>query len=239
MLNYKTGKKTVLITGAAGGLGTELSLKFAQAGRTSIMLDSDQKRLESAWDMIVERGLPEPILHPLDLATAGPDQFDEMIATLESEFECLDGLIHCAAEFDGLRPLDQISPSSWLRQVQVNLNAAWLLSATCLPLLRKSESPFLYFLLEDLQKMESGYWGAYGISKHALKALVNQFAIECAPSHVRVLGINPGPMASVLRAEAYHAEDPSSMPTPTVAALQILKFALGERTTTEIVIDLN
>ncbi len=239
MLKSNNENKTVVITGAAGGLGVSLSIHFAQSGFTTILLDSNQKMLESVWDMMVEKALPRPILHPLDLATAGPDQFDEMIAALNTEFNCLDGLIHCAAKFDGLRPLDQVSPGDWSSQIQVNLNAAWLLSVTCLPLLRKSTSAFLYFLLEDMEKMKKAYWGAYGVSKYALKALVHQFAIECASTPVQVLGINPGPLASRLRAEAYHAENPGMLATPDIAAVQILKIALGQSEVTDVVVHLD
>jgi len=154
-MNRQAGNRTVLITGAAGGLGAALSLQCAQAGFNTVMLDKDRKALDAAWDLIVEKGLPEPALHPLDLAVAGTEQFDDLVNALETEFGGLDGLIHCAARFDGLRPLDQIAPAEWLQQLQVNLNAAWLLSVSCLPLLRRPQSSFLYFLLEDMARC----WG--------------------------------------------------------------------------------
>ena len=239
MSNRHMGNRNVIITGAAGGLGSALSIGFAQSGFNTVLVDNNLKMLESTWDLITGKGLPEPLLHPLDLATAGPDQFDQMILALESELGSLNGLIHCAAKFDGLKPLEQIPPPEWLSQLQVNLNAAWLLSAKCLPTLRKSSSSFLYFLLEDSRKMKKGYWGAYGVSKFALKALVHQLAAECISSNVQVLGINPGPMASRLRAEAYHAEDPGSRPSRDVAAAQILELALGEKKTKKIMVKLN
>jgi len=229
-MNNQAGNRTVLITGAAGGLGASLSLQCAQAGFNTVMLDKDRKALEAAWDLIVDRGLTEPALHPLDLAVAGTEQFDELIIALETEFGRLDGLIHCAARFEGLRPLDQIAPAEWLQQVQVNLNAAWLLSVSCLPLLRQPQSSFMYFLLEDMPKMKGAFWGAYGVSKHALRALVIQFAAECESTGIQVLGINPGAMATSLRAEAYHAENPATLPVTTDVAREIVKLISGEST---------
>ena len=41
-------------------------------------------------------------------------------------------------------------------------------------------------------------------------------------NRLQVLGINPGPMASSLRAEAYHGEDPHSVPAPGLAAARIM-----------------
>jgi len=218
---------TIIVTGAAGGLGSALSMVAAREGFNTVMVDCDQRRLEEAYDRITDAGLPEPALYPLDLSAAGPEHFDELLDNVISEFGGLDAVIHCAARFEGLTPLDQVSPQEWLLQIQVNLNAAWLLSAQSLPLLRNSEAGRLYFLLEDMSKVGGAFWGAYGISKHALRALVSQFDAECRSSNIQVLGINPGPLRSALRSLAYHAENPASQPDPEVAAGQIMELQRG------------
>ena len=230
--------KTVLVTGAAGGLGSALSVRLAQNGFNTIMLDSDQRGLEAAWDRISEAGWPEPFLMPLDLATAGPEQYQEIAEAIQKEFDGLDALVHCAARFDGLVPLEHIAPSDWLMDIQVNLNAAWLLSTYCLALLRKSSAGHLYFLLEDLDRVEGAFWGAYGISKHALKALALQFAAELKSTPVQVLGINPGPMSSPLRTRAYHSEHPEAQPKPDEAAERIMELIAGKQDPEAVIIDL-
>ena len=234
----KSNDRTVLITGAAGALGSALSRLFVEHGFNTIMVDKEKKGLESAWDSIVSEGLNEPILHPLNLATAGPRDFGLLIETVQSEFGGLDGVIHCAARFTGLRPLDQISPQEWLEQIQVNLNAAWLLSIACLPTLRNAHNSFLVFMLEDLKLMKGGYWGAYGASKLALEAIVHQFSAQCSGSSVKVLGVNPGPFASRLRSEAYHSEDPATVPGPAAAARKILEL-LWDENGSGVIVDLN
>lgn len=230
---YKGGSRgfnvrTLLVTGAAGSLGSALSRQSLAAGFNTIMLDRDQRALESFSDRACEARLPEPVLHPLDLATAGIAQFEELAAAIADEFGSLDGLVHCAAHFAGLTPLEHVSPPDWLQHLQVNLNAAWLLSAHCLPLLRDSPSGQLYFVLEDLERVGGPLWGPYGISKHALRAMVGQLAAECQSSGVRVLGINPGPFRSPLRAQAYLAENPATQPPPDDAAAGIMRLLNGE-----------
>ena len=237
-LNQKLKNKTILITGAAGGLGSELSFLCATAACNTVMLDIDRKGLESTYDFITENGLTEPVLYPIDLASATPEHFEELVSALKSEFGGLDGLIHCAARFDGLRPLEQVPPPEWLHQMQVNINACWLLSVSCLPLLRKSTTGRLYFLLEDMEKMSGPFWGAYGVSKHAIKALTSQFAAECTSSGIQVLGINPGPMRTPIRASAYHGEDPGLQAEPVTAAKKILEFLSGERIPGTVFVDL-
>jgi NAD(P)-dependent dehydrogenase (short-subunit alcohol dehydrogenase family) len=231
-------EKTVLITGAAGALGAALSRACSAMDYNTIMLDRNLKGLESVWDGIAGAGLKEPFLHPLDLASSGPDQFEELLTGIESEFGGLDGVVHCAASFKGLRPLDQIPPQLWLEQIQVNLNAAWLLSVSCLPLLRRSSISFMYFLLDDLEIMKNGYWGAYGVSKQALYTLVHQFSSECETSSVRIRGINSGPFASPLRAEAYHTENPQSLVDPSIVARKICDLMAGEPKIADLIINL-
>ena len=222
-------RKTILVTGAAGSLGSALSLASAQAGYNTVMLDIDQAGLEQAYDRIVDSGLAEPALFPLDLASAGPEQFEAMTDAIEAEFGGLDAVVHCAAKFEGLTPLEHVSPPDWLGHMQVNLNAAWLLSTHCLPLLRQAEAGRLYFLLEDLPKVQGAFWGAYGVSKHALRALVSQLHAELKSSSVQVLGINPGPMSTPLRSRAYHSEPPDAQANPSVAAGLIMQYLDGKR----------
>lgn len=221
-MSADTNKKTVLITGAAGALGSALSMQCAASGFNTIMLDKNSRGLDSVWDAITEGGFEEPVLHPLDLSIAGPDQFTLLVDAIKNEFGGLDGLVHCAASFNGLQPLDQVNPAEWLETLQVNLNSAWLLSMSCLPLLRTSSESFLYFVLEDPDKMQGAYWGAYGASKQALTALTQQLRAESESSPLQVLGINPGPMASPLRARAYLSEDPKTLPTPESIAKKMV-----------------
>jgi NAD(P)-dependent dehydrogenase (short-subunit alcohol dehydrogenase family) len=221
--------KTMLLTGAAGSLGSALALCCAQAGYATVLLDRDWRGLERLFDQIVGEGLPEPALHPLDLSTAGPDDFREMLNAIAEEFGGLSALVHCAARFEALTPLEHVPPEEWLHSIQVNLNAAWLLSVTSLPMLKAASSARLYFLLDDLSRVSGALWGPYGVSKHALKALVEQFAKTCAGTSVQVLGINPGAMQSALRSRAYHAENPSSPATPASVAGEILDLLDGRR----------
>jgi len=219
--------KTIILTGAAGSLGSTLAKACAVNQWNVVLVDVNQRGLERVYDEIVEQGAVEPILHPLDLATAGTEQFETMVEAVASEFGGLDALVHCAARFEALMPSDHIGPPEWLLSLQVNLNAAWLLSVTCLDLLRKSERGRLYFVLDNLERVGSAFWGPYGVSKHALRSLVGQLSVELRKSGVQVLGINPGPFQSPLRSRAYVAEKFSDQPPPAAAADRIMNYLEG------------
>ena len=217
-------QSTAIVTGAAGALGSELSLLLVERGWSVVMLDKDRRGLEQAYDRISGQATGAGLLHPMDLAGATPDDFADLLQTIETECGGLDAIVHCAVHFENLAPSEHIQPQDWLVSMQVNLNAPWWLSAMALPLLRGSERGKLVFLLEDLDKVRGALWGAYGVGKHALATLVNQLSLECRSSGIDVRGVDPGPMRSGVRTRAYHAENPAQMPSPQFPALRIADF---------------
>lgn len=228
----------MIITGAAGSLGSALSAAAVAAGWNTVMTDNQVNALEQAYDRADEARSGAPSLYPMDLAGAGPEEVDALLDTIASEFGGLDAIVHCAARFECLTPLEHTQPDEWLAHMQVNLNAAWLLSARSLPLLRASDRGRLVFLLEDLDRMDGALWGPYGVSKHALRALVSQLSRECLASGIEVKGVNPGPMSSPLRARAYHSENPSLQPDPGTKAAEIMAYLLGQRQWPDVFVEL-
>lgn len=197
--------RVVLVSGAHGGLGEAGARACAQAGATVVLLGRRPAKLNRVYDACAQLG-PEPLLYPLDLEGAAPDDYAELAQRVGSELGRLDGVLHCAAEFRGLTPLEHTDPAAFARAIHVNLTAAWWLSQACLPLLRAAEDGALVFALDDLQRVSQSYWGGYGVAQHGLQALVHMLHAELASTPVRVSALQPGPMRTMLRARAY-AED--------------------------------
>jgi len=230
--------KTILITGAVGGLGSALAMSCASAGANLILLDKNRRDLGLLSDEIVAQGNEPPGLYPMNLAGVSLDDFHDLVEILRAEFGGLHALVHCALDFEGLQPLDQIEPHRWLESMQVNLNAPWLLSCACLPLLRESHNGRLVFILDDLEMVTSAYWGAYGICKSALVALVRQFDEELSNTSISVHGINPGAMRTDFRATVYHAENPQAQPHPEIAAGKITDMLAADTDSYELMVKL-
>ena len=68
----------VLVTGAHGGLGSAASLACARAGATVVLLGRKVPRLNRVHDAIVAQGGPAPLLYPMDLEGASPDDHLEL-----------------------------------------------------------------------------------------------------------------------------------------------------------------
>jgi NAD(P)-dependent dehydrogenase (short-subunit alcohol dehydrogenase family) len=220
--------RVVLVTGATGGLGATAATACAKAGATVVLLGRKVPKLNRLYDALAGAG-PEPLLYPLDLAGAVPDDYAELAERIETELGRLDGVLHCAADFPGLTPLLQTDPAAFARAIHVNLTAPWWLSQACLPLLAKSPDAALVFALDDPARVGQAYWGGYGVAQHGLASLVGMLHAELANSTVRVSGLRPGPMRTSLRAKAFVEEQDRSARDPAeyAAACVTLLSAAG------------
>ena len=195
-------QRVVLVSGAHGGLGSAAAVACARAGATVVLLGRKLPKLNRVYDAVAQAGA-EPLLYPLDLEGASPDDYAELADRLRAELGHLDGVLHCAVEFKGLTPLEHTDPAAFARVMHVNLTAPWWLSQACLPLLRQAQDAALVFALDDLERVSQPYWGAYGIAQHGLAAMVGMLHAELASSSVRVSALQPGPMRTGLRSRAY------------------------------------
>ncbi len=207
--------RRVLITGAGDGIGRAAALACAQHGASVILLGRTAKKLEKVYDEIESHGWPTPAILPLDLATATPSHYEQLAQTVEKEFGRLDGLLHNAADAGTLTPLEHYTPETWFRVMQVNLNAAWLLTRACLPLLRKSADASIIFTTADVGRQGRAYWGAYGVSCFGLEGMMQILADELATEgKIRVNSLDPGAVRTGLRSRLYPGEDRDALPTP-------------------------
>lgn len=223
--------QVVLITGAAGGLGSELATQAAAAGATVVLAGKRVRALERVYDAIAAAGGPEPAIYPINLEGATPAEFATMADTIAEQCGRLDVLIHAAASFSGLTSLASLPTEDWLRSLQVNLNAPFALTQQCLPLLRASQGACV-FVLDDEARVGNAFWNAYGVAKFALRGLVSQWSQELENAGVRVLSFTPPPMRTTLRSRAYFAENPQLIGTPEAPAAQCLGLLVRSEGTT-------
>ena len=209
--------RVILIAGAGGGLGSAAAVACARAGATVVLLGRKPRRLDRVYAQVQAVG-PEPLLYPLDLEGASPDDFAELATRLDSELGRLDGLLICAADFPGLTPFELADPAAFARSLHVTLTApAWLVQA-CLPLLRRQQDAALVFCVDDLAQVGGAYWGGYGAAQHGLRGLLASLHEELKAGPVRVAGLQPGPMRTALRARAWSLDQDTTAQAPEFAA---------------------
>jgi NAD(P)-dependent dehydrogenase (short-subunit alcohol dehydrogenase family) len=167
--------------------------------------------LEEVDDRVRAKG-GQATLVPLDLREGAA--IDQLGGALAERFGRLDVLIGNAAELGVLSPSGHIDPKLYARVMAINAEANYRLIRSLDPLLRVSEAGRAIFVTCAPAREAKPFWGAYAASKAAMEALVRSYAAETRRSRVRVNLIDPGPMRSRLRKQAYPGEAPDKVPLP-------------------------
>jgi NAD(P)-dependent dehydrogenase (short-subunit alcohol dehydrogenase family) len=170
--------RVILVTGAGRGIGAAAAKTYAAHGATVLLLGKTEANLTQVYDEIEAAGHPQPAVIPFNLETALPHQYDELAAMIETEFGHLDGLLHNASIIGPRTPIEQLSGENFMRVMQVNVNAMFMLTSTLLPLLKLSQDASVVFTSSSVGRKGRAYWGAYGVSKFATEGLMQTLADE-------------------------------------------------------------
>ena len=214
---FKDGElkdKVILVTGANRGFGLAITMDLSKAGATVIMLGRDLGSLEYAYDAVVDAGYKEPILYPLDLEGATPENYQDLQDNVIEKFDKLDGLIHNAAILGAQMPIEQYDIKLWYSTLQINLSAPFMLTQFLIPALVKSEDARILFLSSSVGREARAYWGAYSVSKFGIEGFAKTLSEELEKTNISVNTVNPGKLRTEMRRTAYPAEDSSTVPMP-------------------------
>ena len=207
--------RIIMVTGAGRGIGEAAAKTYAAHGATVLLLGKNEENLNRVYDEIEAAGHPQPAVIPFNLETALPHQYDELAATVEREFGRLDGLLHNAAIVGPLTPIEQLSGENFMRVMQVNVNAMFMLTTAMLPLMKLSSDASIIFTSSSVGRKGRAYWGAYSVSKFATEGLMQTLADELdGTSAIRANSVNPGATRTSMRAKAYPGENPLTNPLP-------------------------
>jgi len=208
-------ERIILVTGAGNGIGAAVAKSYAQYGATVILLDKVIRNLEQVYDAIESAAGIQPAIYPMNLEGASEKDYLDLAATIEKEFGRLDGLLHNAAMLGALIPIAHFESELWYKILQVNLNAPFLMTRSCLYLLQQSNDASVLFSSDGAGRQGKAYWGAYGISKAASENFMQVLADEMeANTSIRVNSLDPGPVATAFRSLAYPGENPERITRP-------------------------
>jgi NAD(P)-dependent dehydrogenase (short-subunit alcohol dehydrogenase family) len=225
----KLRDRIALITGASRGLGRAVALHFAREGAHVLLLSRSLTFLGMVDDEMRAAGGKATLL-PLDLAD-GP-AIDALGPSLYERFGKLDIFVGNAAILGALSPLPHIPSARWDRVLAVNVTANWRLIRTLDPLLRNSDAARVIFVTSSMARSCRPYWAPYSVSKAALEALAKTYANETASTSIKVNLVDPGAMATRMRAEAYPGVDPATLPTPDAVTGIFVSLATVENEAT-------
>ncbi len=188
------GGLTVLITGAAGGIGTALAEGFAAVGARLALVD-----IIDASDLAARLGSGHRAF-VLDLQD--PEAISHTVAAIGDDMG-LDILINNAGHgvvFPAADP-DASAIAIWDKTQAINLRAPWLMAAAALPHLKRSGRGRVVNIASQAGVIAIAEHAAYGSSKSGLILLTKVLALEWAQFGITINAISPTivdtPMAEV------------------------------------------
>lgn len=218
--------RVILVTGAGDGIGRAAAKTYAYHGATVILLGKTVSKLEAVYDEIEAAGGPEPAIYPIHMEGAAPHDYEELAHVIDVNFEQLDGILHNAANMPYLSRIKDYDADDWMKVMQVNVNAPFLLTQACMPLLERSGDASIIFTTDEVGRKGKPFWGAYSASKFAVEGMTQILAAELENSNIRVNCIDPGPTLTALRKRAFPGEDNANVKTPDVV-MPLYLWAMG------------
>lgn len=185
--SYGLQGKTVLITGAAGGIGQALARAFLAQGAQLLLLD----READALDALVT-SLHSSQVHSAVCDLGSDAQVAAVAAQVGQRWGRLDVLVNNAG-VEYPTPIDSQAPDAmlpWVALLDNNVTSMVRLTQALLPLMASGGSVI----------NQSSIWGrvgvagfsAYSASKHAVVGLTRSWALELGPRGIRVNAVCPG-----------------------------------------------
>jgi glucose 1-dehydrogenase len=173
-------QKSVLITGAAGGIGRATVALFAEKGWRVIGVDR-----ASFGEDFPANGLF------IQSEISNPKSMETISRQVGAFTETLDALVNNAA-VQVAKPLIETSVEEWDMTIANNLRPAFLLSKLAYPLLKNAGGVAIVNVSSVHAVQTSTNIAAYAASKGGLLALTRAIAIEFAKDNIRVNAILPG-----------------------------------------------
>ncbi|MFD0899231.1 SDR family NAD(P)-dependent oxidoreductase [Actinomadura sediminis] len=181
--------RRVLVTGAAGGIGTALVAELLLHGARVLATDVDEagcRRLERRFGDQAADGRLHTM--PLDLTGGGAPR--RLVTRAAERLGGLDGLVNNAG-VEHRAPLGEHRTADWTRVLEVNLSAPFRLAREAAPVLAGLPGAAV---VNVCSIAVTGFAGqaAYDASKGGLLSLTRSLAVELGPLGVRANAVCPG-----------------------------------------------
>ncbi len=203
------GKK-IIITGGTKGLGKALLHRFVDEGATVAICARTQKDLAATKEELAPKADILALLCDISNSQQVRDFFQNIIA----EFGTIDALVNNASKLGQRVSIADAELSVWDEVIQTNINGSFFCSKFAIPAMIQKGSGCIINVSSSVGKAGRKQWGAYAVSKFGIEGFTQVLAEELKPFNVRVNSVNPGPMATELRKQAYPNEDQSILRTP-------------------------
>ena len=191
MSNARFAGMVVAVTGAAGGIGRSVALRFAAEGAAVVAVDLPGGPLDDIVTEIVAAG-GRAISVAADVTIEA--QVAAYVAAAVDTFGGLDALINNAGIEGKVMPLTQTDVADFDRVLAVNVRGVWLGMKHAAPAIAARGGGAIVNTASVAGLGGTPNIVAYGASKHAVIGMTKTAAIEFAPQQIRVNAVCPSPV---------------------------------------------
>jgi NAD(P)-dependent dehydrogenase (short-subunit alcohol dehydrogenase family) len=223
--------KALLVTGAAGGIGSAIVRLAAERGARVLVADVKQEDAAHVADGVGG----EAVAYQVDVSD--PDACQAMVDTAVSAFGRLDGAINAHGVIAPEHTVIGDTPlAEWRRVLTINLDGVFYCMRAELPAILASGGGAVVNFASSAGLVAHPNACHYVASKHGVVGLTRAAALEYAPRGVRVNAVAPGtiitPMTERVRSTpGFLANQPSGRPGNPEEVAELALFLASDAST--------
>ena len=180
--------KSILITGAASGIGKACAELFAREGARLVLADRNEAALQTLSASLRSQA---PSVHSMALDVGDSSQCKALVDLTVAEHGRIDVLIH-AAGICLACPLLEMSDDQWRETLRINLDGSFFITREVAKAMVQQKSGTMVLLTSDRGLYGSQTYAHYAASKGGMIALTKSLALSLGKYGVTVNGLNPG-----------------------------------------------
>jgi 3-oxoacyl-[acyl-carrier protein] reductase len=187
---------TVLVTGAASGMGRATARVFATEGANVAVTDYDEQGALAVAKEIAAANGGAAKAWKLDVADGG--EIKRVVADVAAHFGGLDIIVNNAGISVRVAIDDEAYEDAWAKGLAVMLTAHPRIIRAALPHLRKSKSPRIVNIASTEALGATALHSPYSAAKGGVASLTRSLAVELGREGITVNCICPGPIRTAI-----------------------------------------